>query len=544
MKKQTLIIFLNIFICLIQFPMPVASQTTKKPSTPAQLSKDQAATVKKLAADLYKADNFKAALPEYEKLVNFDPEDMDFNYKLGMCYMKTPSDKSQAVQYFVKAADKKDAPKDVYYQMGEALLTAGSFDEAVEAFEKYKEVNKGQVNAKYNLEQHVEYCYNAKEYKKNPVQVKIVNPGKPVNSAKPDYAPVTMALDTVVFFTSNRQGNMGGIVDGMGEIIPDVYFSTRSNDTLWSKAKSAGISVNSEYYDISTGLSSNGDKLLIYKENADYPGEIFMAQLKGKSWTKAEVLIDDMAGKQVKTGACISPDGKRVYFSADMKGTLGGKDIFVVEKDEAGKWSAPVNLGSSVNTKFNEDNPFIWHDGKTLFFASEGHSSIGGFDIFMTTKASTEQDWSKPINVGYPLNTFDNDLYFTLSANGKSGYLCGGYRNGSLGDLDIWYFRLEEPLIKGAGTLFRAIVNTPQGLPAKDAMCSMVKESTGEVLGIMEANGANAEVFILLPPGNYKLKARSPKSGRLEVDVAVTGEEGDKGIRKVITLQANPSSKP
>jgi hypothetical protein len=521
----------------------VFAQSTRRPPTPVKLTKEQAAEVKKQAADMYKGSLYKMAIVEYEKLVNYDPEDGDFNYKLGMCYMNTPSDKSKAIQYFVKAADKKDAPKDVYYHMGNALLAAGLFDEAVEAFEKYKEVNKGQVNAKFNLDQHVEYCYNGKEYKKKPVDVKIINPGKLVNTPKADYAPVTMALDTVVFFTSSRQGNTGGIVDGLGEIIPDIYFSSRT-DTTWIKAKNAGINVNSEYYDISTGLSSNGDKLLVYKENAEYPGDIFLAQLKGKSWTKAELFVEDLAGKQPETGACISPDGKRVYFAAELKGTLGGKDIYVVEKDESGKWSAPANLGPAVNTKFNEDNPFIWHDGKTLFFASEGHTSIGGFDIFMTTRASTEQDWSKPVNIGYPLNTFDDDLYFTMAANGRTGYVCGGYRPGCLGDLDIWYFRLAEPMIKGAGTLFRASILTPQGLPAKDALCSVVKESTGEVLGIMEANGANAEIFILLPPGNYKLKARSAKAGRLEVDVAVTGDEGEKGISKVLTLQPNPSSKP
>jgi hypothetical protein len=539
---KNIALFLTIIIVFIFSNAPVSTAQTRKPAPVVKLTKEQAAEVKKEANDLYKRSNFMAAIEPYTKLVNYDPEDAEFNYRLGMCYISSNSDKSKAIQYFVKAADKKETPKDVYYFMGKALLSAGLYDEAIDAFEKYKEVNRGQVNAKFNLEQHVEYAYNAKEYVKKPLAVKFTNPGKAVNSPTADYACVSMAVDTIVYFTSNRKGNMGGIVDGFGEVIPDIYFSTKS-DTIWSKAKNPGININSEMYDISTGMNSNGDRLMIYKEGANDNGDIYMALMKGKSWQKAELLDASMATKTFETGACISNDGKTVLFAANMKGTLGGKDIYMIEKDESGKWGSPVNLGPTVNTKFDEDNPMLWHDGKTLFFASQGHTSMGGYDIFMTSRPDPSADWTKPINIGYPLNTPDDDLYFTLSSNARTGYV-SSVKPGGLGDLDIWYYELEQPLIKNAGTLFRASILSPQGLPSKDAMCSVVKESTGEVLGIMEANGPNAEIFILLPPGNYKLKARSPKMGRLETDVVITGEEGEKGVRKVYNLQPNPSSKP
>jgi hypothetical protein len=213
-----------------------------------------------------------------------------------------------------------------------------------------------------------------------------------------------------------------------------------------------------------------------------------------------------------------------------------------MEMDSSKKWSAPVNLGPEVNTKFDEDNPFIWHDGKTLFFASQGHNSMGGFDIFMTQQGDPSQPWAKPSNIGYPLNTFDDDLYFTLTANAKTGYL-SSLRKGGVGDLDIYHFSLERPLVAGAGTLFRASIVGPTGLPAKDAVCSIVKESTGQVLGVMKASGANAEIFILLPAGTYTLKARSAKIGRLEQEISVSGNEGDKGVFKTFKLQPLPSSK-
>lgn len=127
------------------------AQTSKKPAPPVVITKEQAAELKKQAGELYKMQAHKAAIDPYSKLVSFDPENMDYNYKLGMCYLNANVDKSQGIQYFVKAADKKDAPKDVYYMMGKSLLYANLFDEAIEAFEKYKEVNKGVVNPKFFL---------------------------------------------------------------------------------------------------------------------------------------------------------------------------------------------------------------------------------------------------------------------------------------------------------------------------------------------------------------------------------------------------------
>ncbi|HEX5001915.1 MAG TPA: hypothetical protein VFW78_05430 [Bacteroidia bacterium] len=514
---------------------------TRKPVVPPPLTKDQISELKKEANAYFKDNNYTAAIVPYQKLVNNEPEDMEFNYRLGVSYVNSNVDKTQAVQYLVKAADKKDCPKDVYYHMGRALLVSGLFDEAIDAFDKYKSVNKGSVNPKFNLDQYMEYCYNAKEYVKNPLAVKITNLGKNVNSTYPDYACVSMAVDTVVFFTSNRKGNSGGIVDGNGDIIPDIYFSSRT-DTVWSKAKNLGMNVNSELYEISTGLNTNGDKLMIYKENNEASGDIYCSQLLGKSWQKAELFDESLATKVMETGGCLSPDGKRLFFAADMKGTLGGKDIFMMEMDSSKKWSAPVNLGPEVNTKFDEDNPFMWHDGHTLFFASQGHNSMGGYDIFMTSQQDPSQPWSKPSNIGYPLNTFDDDLYFTLSANAKTGFV-SSLRNGGIGDLDVYHFSLEKPLIAGGGTLFRASFIAQNGLPAKDALCSIVKESTGQVLGVMHASGTNAEIFILLPPGTYTLKARSAKMGNLEEEISVTGNEGDNGIFKTYKLNPRPSSK-
>ena len=543
MKKiKSFFVFLSLVLLSSALSFNNSLAQTNKKGTIPKLTKEQAAETKKVAGEMFKVPNWNGAREQYRLLVNFDPDDAEFLYRFGVCIINSNYDKTEAIQYLTKAADKKDAPKDVYYQLGRACLGAGLYDEAIDAFDKFKELSKGQISPKLNFELYQEYCYNAKDYSKKPLDVKFTNPGKSVNSPGADYACVGMAVDTVVFFTSGRKGNMGGMTDDFGDVLPDVYFSSRL-DTAWTKAKNAGISINSEFYDISSGMNTNGDKLFIYKEDGIIIGDIYVSEQQGKTWIKASIIAPEMATKSLETGGCMSNDGKRVFFAATgLKGGLGGKDIYMIEKDESGKWSAPINLGANVNTKHDEDSPMIWHDGKTLFFASKGHTSMGGFDIFMTSRASSASAWDKPFNIGYPLNNALDNQYFTLAANGRTGYV-SDVKPGGLGDLDIWYFQLKEPLVKNAGTLFRATVLNSMGLPAKDAVCSVVKESTGEVLAIMEPAGPASEIFVLLGPGTYKLKARSAKMGRLEEEIIIVGDEGEKGIRKELKLQPNPADK-
>jgi len=517
------------------------SQTNRKGTVP-KLTKEQASETSKVAADMFKIPNWNGAREQYKLLVNYDSENVEYLYRYGVCIVNTNVDKSEAIQYLTKVADKKEAPKETYYYLGKALLGAGLYDEAIDAFDKFKEVNKGKMDAKLNFEMHQEYCFNARDYSLKPLDVTFTNPGKSLNSTGPDYACVSMAVDTVVFFTSGRKGNMGGLADEFGEVYPDVYWSSKT-DSGWTKAKNAGISINSEFFDVSTGMNTNGDKLFVHKHDMANAGDIFVSEQQGKTWIKAVLLDPSLQTKTIETGACMTNDGKRVFFAAEgIKGGLGGKDIYMIQKDESGKWSSPVNLGNSVNTKYNEDNPVIWHDGKTLFFASQGHTSMGGYDIFMTSRASDASAWEKPFNIGYPLNNALDNQYFTLSSNGRTGYV-SDWKPGGLGDLDIWYFSMKEPLVKNAGTLFRASVLNAAGMPAKDAVCSVVKESTGEIIAIMEPAGPASEIFVLLSPGTYKLKARSPKMGRLEEEIIVVGDEGEKGIRKELKLQPNPSDK-
>ncbi len=524
-KRLTLQLFLLAGIATAQVPQ-------KKAPKPVQLTKEVAGQMKDAAADYYKNENYKRALELYKQLQAFDPDNMDFNYKLGMCYLNTDVDKGAAANYLVKASTKKDAPKDLNFYLGNALRYLNELDDAIDTYEKYKEVNNGKLNPKFNVDNNIEWCYHAKELIKTPVAVKFVNAGKQVNANTADFRPVTDADGSLLFFTSNRKGNTGAIVDGTGEFTSDVYYTTF--DTAFAKAKNPGPNINSMAYEEALHLNVNADRLLLYREGGDAVSPLYVAAGNGKSWEKATPITKIPIGDALQ-GACMTSNGKTIYFAAEMKGGKGGKDIWSITQDEKGEWGDPKNLGDAVNTKFDEINPYLFFDDQTLFFASQGHNSMGGFDIFKTDRFDAAMAWSKPANVGYPLNTAFDDKFFCLLADGKTGYVSAHKKDG-IGETDIYKFYLLQSLIANKAVLFKAYLQKTDGTVAKDALCTIVRNDTGESMGLYKANSLNGKVTALLPAGHYKMKVKGVKSGRLDVDFTITGSEKNMRFEKIFKL--------
>ncbi|HKR04737.1 MAG TPA: hypothetical protein VJY62_08865 [Bacteroidia bacterium] len=503
----------------------------KKPPKPPQLSKDQVKAMKKDADEFFKNENYKEALIRYKNLQVAEPDDVDVNYKLGVSYLKTNIDKKQAAVYLKNVIGRKDAPKDALYYEAQALFFNNEFNEAIDNFEKYNEANHGKTNPKLMLNRHIEWCHNALDLMKKPVDVRFDNLGKSVNSPTADYRPVVGANDTMIYFSSNRKGNLGGLLDGFGEYLTDVYYTTNL-DTSWTKAKSTGTNINTETYDEAMYLSPNGEKMLVYREGGDASGEIYYTELKGKQWNKIIPFGEQIESKGKIPGACLSPDGRTVYFVADMKGTKGGMDIWKSEKDTGtGKWSAPVNLGDGINTAFDEMNPFIFPDGKTLFFASQGHNSMGGFDMFKSVQPDPRQGWSKAENLGYPVNTVFDDNDLQLNGTGMVGYI-SAHRDDGYGETDIYKLTFKQSQINPPCVFVKIRVMSPSGLPVKEAICTVTRKSTGELLGTLMSNMSTGIVNYSLPAGDYRIKIRSPKIGKADEDFEVKGDE--KGNKKVL----------
>lgn len=501
----------------------IASAVFAQPKPPV-LSKDQISNLKKEGADLFKSENYKEALKRYQQLYNAEPNNVDYNYKLGISYLKSNVDKKRAAEYLKNVVGKKDAAKDILYEEAIALTYNDEFNEAIEAFEKYKEANHGKTNPKYMVDQRIEWCHNALELMKTPIDVRFTNLGKNVNSVDSDFGPVVGANDDIIYFSSNRKGNLGGIMDGFGEYLTDIYYTT-GGDTSYNRAKTIGTNINTEAYDIVLNVSPNGDKMLVYREGGDANGDIYYTELKGKQWNKTIIFGQQFETKEKEMGASISVDGKTIYFAAEMKGTKGGIDIYKCEKDTStGKWSTPINLGDNINTKFDEINPVIFADSKTLFFASQGHTSMGGFDMFKSVMPDPRQGWGKAVNIGYPLNTVFDDKDLQLNGTGKVGYI-SALRPGGFGETDIYKVTFKESLISPPSVFVKIKVLTQAGTPTKEAVCTIIKKSTGENLGTVMVNSSSGLANYSLPAGSYSVKIRSPKVGKVDEDIIIKGDE-------------------
>lgn len=488
------------------------------------LTKDQIKQAKSQAGDYFKNENYKEALKGYQLLQNAESDNIEFNYRLGVCYILTNIDKKKSVEYLKNVAGKKDAPKETDYYLGIGLMYNNEFNDAIASFEKYKELYKGKTNAEYKVDLHIDWCKNAMELINKPVDVRFDNPGKNVNSMYNDYRPVVGANDTIIYFSSNRKGSMGGIVDGFGEFLTDIYFAA-ATDTSFTKAKNAGTNLNSEGYNEVLYITMNGDKMLVYNEGGTASGDIYYTELKGKQWNKPVMMGETFETKEKERGAAMTTDTKTIYFSADLKGTKGGNDIWKIEKDTStGKWGEPINLGDNVNTKYDEINPFLFYDGKTLFFASEGHNSMGGFDLFKTVMPDPRQGWSKAENLGYPLNSVYDDQYISVNGTGKVAYV-SALREDGVGELDIYKVTCKNSLVSPQPVLLKIKALNTAGLPAREAICIVTVRGTGELVGTFTVSATSGLVSLSLLPDTYRVKVRSQKMGKTDDDITISGDE-------------------
>jgi Tol biopolymer transport system component len=279
----------------------------------------------------------------------------------------------------------------------------------------------------------------AKKLTEKSIKIKI-EPFTAINSVYSDYTPVLSADGTQFYFTSKRKGNTGGEKDNFGEYYDDIY-SSQYDLNKWSKPKKMGFKINTGNSEILGCISSDGNQFYFSRQMRE-TYDIYVSNLSKKNkWTVPQKLGQDINTKYNELYAFITSDGNTMLFASDKPGGYGGYDIYMSEKLATGEWGNPFNLGPEVNSQYDEICPMLMPDG-TLYFSSKGHETMGGFDIFMTT-ISEDGLWTKPENLGYPLNTAYDDINFIFtSPDGKKGFYSSA-KTGGYGESDIYEFTFE-----------------------------------------------------------------------------------------------------
>jgi WD40-like Beta Propeller Repeat/Tetratricopeptide repeat len=528
MNRKNILVLLACLVTTISI-----AQKKEQPVKP--FGQEELSNSKKEAASYFKMENYRLAKTFYERLIVNDPKDVEFNYRLAVCYLNTNFNRAKAIPLLEYAANanSKDIPKDVLFELGKAYHYGNLFDKAIETFEKYRIAKKGSVDAKSKFDLWVAWSHSAKEIVEKPVAATFINPGKAVNSPTSDYKPVIGANDSVVYFSSSRKGNTGGLTDDLGDIPADVYFFTQT-DSSFSKAKNAGANINTALYEECLYLNMTGDRMIIYMEG-DIQGDLYISDIKGKQWNKAVSMGKEFVTKAYETGACLSPDGLTLYFAAEAENSKTGKDIYKCTRTEQTGWSKPERMGDNINTKEDEDAPNLWLDGKTLFFSSKGWGGIGGYDIYKSVMNDPSEGFGKPENIGYPLNSTYDDIGIGVAVDGKTIYL-SQLRDSGIGELDIYKVKLEEAITGNKLCLVSVQAISPLNAIAKGGIVTVNNTATGDLLYKGQTNDANGKFDVALPTGAYTFAIRHPKLGKVEEEVLINAIESSK-ITKIMQFK-------
>ncbi|TAH42988.1 MAG: hypothetical protein EYC69_03955 [Bacteroidetes bacterium] len=528
--------FVPIYISAFLLTFCPFSTSAQKAKPARVLTTDEAKLVKKDAATLFATGDFKGALTGYQELIKTNRENPDFNYKLGVCLLMTSFDKSAALSYLLVNAKSTDAKKDIDYYLGMAYMHNLQWDLAINSFMDYKNKNGKPIKDLPSVNRLMEMCDNGKEICRNPLNVSFENMGKFINTSYDEYNPYITADGKYIAFTSRRKGNIGGFIDDLGIYTADIYGS-QWKDTIWSKAKSFGGLVNGEWDEELVSLSHAGDMAILYFDNFEFYADLGYTTLKGKSWIKPSMFPTSVNGKTYEGAACVSLDGSTLYFSSSMKDGIGGIDIWMAKKDPDGHWSSIQNLGPEINTKEDDDFPYLSLDGNTLYFASKGHNSMGDYDLFRSKKDPLSGNWLEPTNVGFPINTADDNHTISFTGDGRYALISASMKDG-LGNLDIWKVEFKDTLDHSFKTVITGNVVSETGTRINLSKVSLENLENHQILDYKPASSGSYFVLNAVP-GKYSLLVEGTNFVTTTIEITIENVFPPVEVHHEITVKSS-----
>lgn len=451
------------------------------------------------ADDLADQSRYQGAITIYQKLLVKYPSNPDLNYRLGHCIFERGQNRLQAFPYFQRA--QAGHRKEALYYLGRCYHLLEEFQPAIQYYQRYKN-SEGLKNIELNeVDRHIEISMRAETNIDKPNDASVTNLGLSLNSPFMDYHPVITANDSMMLFTSRRSGGVGGTKDDAGTYREDIYVSFKENGH-WSSPRNLGEPVNTGANDAVVSISPNGRFLVLYRsEDNRSQGDLYWSEFTSTGWTKPERFGENINSEFEETSACLNAAGDVIYFTSNRPGGYGGKDLYRAVKFGNGDWSLPLNLGPTINSPYDEEAPFLRPGGKELYFSSTGHQNIGGYDIFRSF-LSDANEWSTPQNLGFPINTVDDDMNFILTRDGSRGYLATQKHAGS-GDRDIFEVLLPDQteyltIVKGV-----VVDQTENGVLSK---ITVIDEDNKTIHGVYNSQpGSGKYMMVLKPNVNYRI---------------------------------------
>ena len=492
----------------------------------------------------------------WKELLDGQPESANLNWKLGHSYMNSYNQKAKALPYLKAAAEKRsasygsfntsgydpfdpretNAPMEVDYWLARSYHLDGQFDKADEYYTKFEAECGEQHELRKQSIRGREQTANARVHMAAPKNYQVSNVGQVINGDHPDFSPVISVDGNAMFYTSRRvrpDSSNRSVIDLLAGLpYEDVYVSYKDRNGVWQRPELLNISGTG--HEATVNVSADGQTLLLYRDDGG-DGNLYESKLVGELWSDPTLIGSDVNTKSWETHCALTADGNTLYFVSDRKDGQGGRDLYRVVKLPTGEWSKAQNLGPVVNTPYDEDGVFIHPNGRTMYFASKGHNSMGGFDIF-TTEMGDDGNWSKPENIGYPLNTVDDDVFFVTTADGRRGYFSSD-KNGGYGEKDIYFVDFPENMEAEGLTVLKGFIIPPPGesLPPTTVLY-VTDKATGEVKTYKPRQRDGVYVAILPPCKEYNLDYRVNDKTVHTEDIFVECESAYQEINKEIYL--------
>jgi len=500
---------ISIILLLSLFGIASAQVDTKFTTSnfPGKASEVNAAKSNIKAGDeLFYAGDFTNALKYYMPAQNFNPNNSDLNFKIGCCHYNSIQ-KSQCLEYFEKAYKlNKTIDKRILFYLGCGYQWNYKFEEAKKCYTDYMKTLKDKKEEP-EIRRLILQCKSGIEIMKDTVDVEIINLGENINTEFREYGPLITSDGSRLYFTSRRKGTTGNQIADDGMYYEDIYESIH-NSSGWAKARNIGAPLNTKMHDAIVGLSPDGQTIYVYID--DNGGDIYVSTLKGSKWQKPKNISENINRESHESRACLSSDNRTLYFiSGKNSKSIGGRDIFYSTRDRSGNWSKPINIGKPINSEYDECDVFIHPDGRTLYFSSNGHNTMGGYDIFKSVKDDSG-NWSEPENLGYPINTPLDDVFFSITASGRNAYYTS-VRPDGYGLHDIYELRFptkeaKQNVPKVLVTLVKGTISDADNGSPLEADIEITDNSKNEVISTFKSNSSTGAYIVNLPSGkNYGL---------------------------------------
>jgi tetratricopeptide (TPR) repeat protein len=493
---------------------------------------------------------YEQALKIWLELSESNPENDNVKYKVGYCYLQTDNRKQKALPY-LEAASKnitksynpfshsvKEAPVEVLFFLGRAQHISSKLDEAIKSFESFLEMSSKKHFLRDDAKRQIAACKFAKEQLANPQEYAISNLGDVINTQYPDYSPVISGDENAIYFTSRRYDSTktsNPINPEDGKYFENIYVSYKNRQGEWQPP--VEVDFNQLYgNDATINVTLDGQRLYIYRDGGG--GDIFESFDEGDQWSSPVRLPEEINSEHWETHATLSEDGNTLYFVSDRPDGVGGRDIYRCKKLPTGDWSKPFNLGPPINTPYDEDAPFLHPDGKTMYFSSNGHLGMGGFDIFFS-EMDEDGNWSVPENLGYPINTVDDDVFFVTSPDGKRAYF-SSEREGGFGEKDIYMADLTGLEVERLAVL-KGFINIAKGQPTPDNLVIYVTDlNSGEVKETRPRKRDGGFIVLVDPCASYSIDYQIDDNSFFTENLDVPCESSYQEINKELYL--NPIS--